>query len=875
MSDEIVINITPDPSINISAVDSNEAIALNPLTLNQGLINHSVTHQKNGSDELAHNILGGLQGGSGNQFYHLTSGEYSNLTTGAVVRPSETGQFYPSNNPSGYTATGYVTGISGYLQNQISLSNISYTIGDFDTLNLTAGRNVFHNINSWLISSFFPATKRINLPNSNSFSGDKLYLNLTSPTNITTTIYKPSPGPGYVLAYTIPPNTNFIGSWHLNNFAGSLPIWGEFSSLYGFLSSYDAKNIYVNRTENQTITGIKNFVSRPTVNSTGVILSGEATTQTYVTGISGGLQSQISNLNSATGSYVLDNETGNFYTNDNPSGFITGVDLSNYVLNSETGIFITGIDNLVYTTGDQKISGIKIFGSNNNVTNSENSNILAGELNSIFNSYNSIIAGGINNKLYAGSSSSSIINGVNNSINQHAFNSVIIGGNNHTINAPVSTIVCGAEVTILNNHTGAAVLADGQSRPHYSKGEETCSLDFAGGVFIDSDLNISGTLLTNNRPLVNGSGVLLVGESSSPADVVYQTGDQTISGIKTFTTGLNIASANHQITLGTGEAGNKITLTTPLNIAGNRVYTIPDIGSSAAFVLTQGSQTINGSKTFNSSIVGNGLFNLFPNEAGDSPHSLLTQQQLMLNGHKFRQLVNIFNNKTGTNVNTISQAFQVLGMKTQIGNQSSQAAAAFTLDSIFCADTSTANIPINNEIDAFFHGVAMQFQENTNWVARINFGVPTGRVVPFSDSPPTSSNKQWGVEFYSLGSSYYGRLYHYFGSLVYGDPFLLPVYVGATAAAWQGFIYSIRMRQFPIATNTLRIEFYMNESSSNNGGTALSKTDPLALLNTPTLTTPNYRLDGKHINFEVASSSINAPLGAVRMQCSNMYCQFK
>ncbi|MEN9512630.1 MAG: hypothetical protein RJB16_390, partial [Bacteroidota bacterium] len=75
MSDEIVINITPDPTINISAVDSNEQIALNPLTLNQGIISHSVTHQKNGSDELAHNLLGSLDGGQSGQYYHLTSGE--------------------------------------------------------------------------------------------------------------------------------------------------------------------------------------------------------------------------------------------------------------------------------------------------------------------------------------------------------------------------------------------------------------------------------------------------------------------------------------------------------------------------------------------------------------------------------------------------------------------------------------------------------------------------------------------------------------------------------------------------------------------------------------------------------------------------------
>jgi hypothetical protein len=78
MSDQIVINITPDPSINISAVDNNEEIDLNAITLNQGLINHSVTHQSGGSDELPHNLLGGLNGGQSGQYYHLTQNQYDN-----------------------------------------------------------------------------------------------------------------------------------------------------------------------------------------------------------------------------------------------------------------------------------------------------------------------------------------------------------------------------------------------------------------------------------------------------------------------------------------------------------------------------------------------------------------------------------------------------------------------------------------------------------------------------------------------------------------------------------------------------------------------------------------------------------------------------
>ena len=75
---------------------------------------------------------------------------------------------------------------------------------------------------------------------------------------------------------------------------------------------------FVSLTGNQDVSGIKNFYSRPTVNGTGVLLVGE---------------------DGAASTGAL---TGAFYPlNANPSGYLTGVDLSNYVTKSSTGIFVT------------------------------------------------------------------------------------------------------------------------------------------------------------------------------------------------------------------------------------------------------------------------------------------------------------------------------------------------------------------------------------------------------------------------------------------------------------------------------------------------------------------------------------------------------
>ena len=78
------------------------------------------------------------------------------------------------------------------------------------------------------------------------------------------------------------------------------------------------------------VSGSALFSERPTVNGTGVVLSGEI-------------------------------DTTNFYTNDNPSGYIRSTQTGAFYAASNPSGFITGVENVVYTTGDQAISGKKTF----------------------------------------------------------------------------------------------------------------------------------------------------------------------------------------------------------------------------------------------------------------------------------------------------------------------------------------------------------------------------------------------------------------------------------------------------------------------------------------------------------------------------------
>ncbi len=74
-------------------------------------------------------------------------------------------------------------------------------------------------------------------------------------------------------------------------------------------------------------------------------------------------------------------------------------------------------------------------------------------------------------------------------------------------------------------------------------------------------------------------------------------GTQTFSGTKTFSAAITISATTNQFVLGTT---NTTTITSPAPAA-SRVYTIPDAGGAADFLLTVGAQTITGAKTFASS----------------------------------------------------------------------------------------------------------------------------------------------------------------------------------------------------------------------------------------------------------------------------------
>ena len=123
-----IINVLTSVSdqINIVTQDSNNINLLNDTSDQINIVAQDINNINvlaGGLSITDHNFLTNLQGGETNEYYHLNSDEYSNLVTGEVIRPNQTGQFYPTSNPSGF-----ITGI-----NNIVYTSGNQNIGDIKT----------------------------------------------------------------------------------------------------------------------------------------------------------------------------------------------------------------------------------------------------------------------------------------------------------------------------------------------------------------------------------------------------------------------------------------------------------------------------------------------------------------------------------------------------------------------------------------------------------------------------------------------------------------------------------------------------------------------------------------------------------------------
>jgi hypothetical protein len=347
-----------------------------------------------------------------------------------------------------------------------------------------------------------------------------------------------------------------------------------------------ARNLVYN-TGTQTISGEKTFASRPTVNGTGVLLSGEASAVTLPTTILYTTGNQI--------------KSGRLIIGDDATSIVDPN--STYTLSLQTNSPRTWLE-ILNNSGANK--GV-FFGIEGN--DFEQYNWQGGDIK-FFTSQNPS----------AGTERLRITKSGN----------VGIG-----TNSPSEKLEVAGNI-IANNLV-------------YKTGNQTINgnKDFYGEEILFSGLNVIfadntgvsyGNWQFSNRPTVNGTGVLLIGEASAGtiSNVVYTTGDQTISGIKTFvddtvfryriSVGDNIAvttpviqiydeagSGYNQILWGNNylnfynySGGNGRYLA--YDFSADKDNTLQTIAVDSRVVHNFGNETISGVKTFNDNVYIKNLY---------------------------------------------------------------------------------------------------------------------------------------------------------------------------------------------------------------------------------------------------------------------------
>lgn len=190
----------------------------------------------------------------------------------------------------------------------------------------------------------------------------------------------------------------------------------------------------------------------------------------------------------------------------------------------------------------------------------------------------------------------------------------VTGGGTGDVVGPVSSVNNG--VVLFDGTTGKVIkdLGVGSANQVLLTNGTTPSFGAITNAYIDSGAAIALSklaALTIDRALIsNGSGVIAASSVTSTElgylsgvtsaiqtqlnGKVGTTGNETIAGSKTFSSAVAITATTNQLILGTTNTAT-INASAP---AASRVYTIPDAGQNASFVMDRGTQTLQGTYTF-------------------------------------------------------------------------------------------------------------------------------------------------------------------------------------------------------------------------------------------------------------------------------------
>ena len=414
-------------------------------------------------------------------------------------------------------------------------------------------------------------------------------------------------------------------------------------------------------TGDQTISGNKTFINNITVSGTGTF---NAIDLDNIDNLSlSGVDVTLTNSNV--------NVAGNIFISGNP--VLTGVNLTPYAttvnlastgstlqtnINNLSGYINSSSSNIVFTTGDQVISGNKTFNNALSVRTISGLSGVAGaisiDIKGIDNAYN-VFGSYLGGSIYATAGSGNLAGG---SIYLRAgkFGNTEYGG---SIDAIASNIYINNENTAVRNIT---IYKTGVVGPtsNISISQNSVNVQNAftiSGVAVTPALYATITNLASTGSTLDTRINNLSGYINSPAsNIVFTTGNQTISGTKTFiqdTTFGDSAQGDFLVI-----SGNQFTVygsgnfTSGLFANGNAVLTGVDLSSyattanlaltgstldikinslSGSSVLLYGDQSVGGVKTFRDNVYINNLFVTGTETIVNTPQINIASNYLLLN----------------------------------------------------------------------------------------------------------------------------------------------------------------------------------------------------------------------------------------------------
>ena len=172
----------------------------------------------------------------------------------------------------------------------------------------------------------------------------------------------------------------------------------------------------------------------------------------------------------------------------------------------------------------------------------------------------------------------------------------------------------GSDITLPVSSTDNAIVRWSGAGGNSIK-NSTVTIDDSGNMVVTGDLAVNGGDITSSTTTFNlldstvttlnfgrGATNLTIGATSGTTTI--RNANTVVNGALTANSTFTVTSVSNQFVIGSTRT---VTLNAPTPAASSLTHTIPDVGTNANFVMSEGTQTIAGPKTFSSPMIANRL----------------------------------------------------------------------------------------------------------------------------------------------------------------------------------------------------------------------------------------------------------------------------